>query len=64
LTLFDNILDYPGDVSVDFDVLRTGRCGTALLVLGVYLMYLGLSILVPDKSEKVIIIVNGIYIFG
>jgi hypothetical protein len=55
LTLFDNILATPGDSLVNYDTLRTGRCGTALLMFGLYLLYLGLTILVPDKSESVIV---------
>mmetsp|Transcript_9638 Transcript_9638/g.9300 ORF Transcript_9638/g.9300 Transcript_9638/m.9300 type:complete len:430 (+) Transcript_9638:820-2109(+) len=50
LTLFDNI--HSGESNIDFDNLRKGRCGTALFILGIYLMILGLQILVPDKSDK------------
>jgi len=33
-------------------VLRTGRCGTALLAVGLYLMRAGMVILIPDKTDE------------
>ena len=52
MTLFDLIKDDPDNISVDYDGLRTGRCGTALLVSGTYMMVVGLGILIPDTSDK------------
>ena len=52
-TLFDLILDNAANVNVDYVVLRTGRTGTAFLVMGAYLVWVSLQILVPDKTEKV-----------
>lgn len=51
LTIFDLIKDDPDNISVDYDGLRTGRTGTALLVSGTYMMVIGLSILIPDTSD-------------
>ena len=48
LTLFDQIKDDPGKINVNYPDLRTGRCGTAFLVVGLYLLAVGLMILVPD----------------
>ncbi len=39
-------------ISVDYELLRTGRCGTALLMTGVYLMLVGLRVLIPDTTNK------------
>ena len=52
LTLFDLIKDDPDNISVNYGLLRTGRCGVAMLMSGVYLMFVGLSILIPDTSDK------------
>lgn len=51
LTIFDVIKDDPGSVSVNYTLLRTGRCGTALLAVGLYLMRAGMTILIPDKTD-------------
>jgi hypothetical protein len=51
LTPFDVIQDDPGSVTVDYGRLRTGRCGTALMAVGLYLMRAGMVILVPDKTD-------------
>jgi len=51
LTLFDLIKDEPGSVSVDYGGLRTGRCGTALMGVGLYLMRVSLVILIPDQAD-------------
>jgi hypothetical protein len=50
-TLFDLIMDNPNNVNIDYTVLRTGRCGTAFLVMGGYVTIASLLILVPDKNE-------------
>jgi hypothetical protein len=51
LTIFDVIKDDPGAVSVDYTLLRTGRCGTSLLAVGLYLMRAGMIILIPDHAD-------------
>ena len=51
LTLFDLIKDAPGAVSVDYGLLRTGRCGTALMGVGLYLMQVAVGILIPDQAD-------------
>ena len=53
MTLFDNILDFPGDVNVVYPNLRVGRCGTSMLVMGAYLLYIGISILIPQQDDEV-----------
>lgn len=53
-TLFDNIKDDPYNVDVDYQSLRVGRCGTCFLVMGAYILYVGLTILIPDKTNLVI----------
>lgn len=50
-TLFDLIMDDPNNVSIDYSILRTGRTGTAFLVMGSYVTLASLLILVPDKNE-------------
>lgn len=50
-TIFDLIIDNPNNVNVDYVVLRTGRTGTAFLVMGAYVTLISLFILVPDKTE-------------
>lgn len=50
-TLFDLIMDNPNNVNIDYVVLRTGRCGSAFLVMGGYVTIVSLLILVPDKNE-------------
>ena len=50
-TLFDLIKDDPNNVSIDYSVLRTGRTGTAFLMMGSYVTLVSLLILVPDKNE-------------
>jgi hypothetical protein len=35
-TIFDLIKDDPDNISVDYQKLRTGRCGVAMLASGVY----------------------------
>ena len=52
LTIFDNIKDDPAKITVNYLDLRTGRCGTCFLIVGVYLMAIALSILVPDQQDK------------
>ena len=52
VTPFDVISDDPGGVAVDYARLRTGRAGTALMAVGLYLMRAGMVILVPDKSDQ------------
>ena len=52
MTLFDLVKDDPDNISVDYDGLRTGRCGSALLVSGTYMMVIGLGILIPDTSDQ------------
>jgi len=50
-TLFDLIMDDPTNVNIDYSILRTGRTGTAFLVMGSYVTIVSLLILVPDKNE-------------
>jgi hypothetical protein len=50
-TIFDLIKDEPDNISVDYAALRTGRCGVALLVSGVYLMLVALKVLIPDTTR-------------
>lgn len=50
-TIFDVIVQDPDAVSTDYLVLRTGRCGTSLIIVGLYLMRVSLQILIPDKSD-------------
>lgn len=52
-TIFDLIMDNPNNVNIDYVVLRTGRCGTAFLVMGAYVTLVCLYILVPNKTEAV-----------
>ena len=52
-TLFDLIKDSPQNVNIDYVVLRTGRTGTAFLVMGAYITIVSLNILVPNKAEPV-----------
>lgn len=51
LTIFDVIKDDPGAVAVDYTLLRTGRCGTSLLAVGLYLMRAGMIILIPNHAD-------------
>lgn len=51
-TLFDLMKDDSSKISVDYDLLRKGRCGLALFVSGAYLIIVGLRILIPDVSTK------------
>lgn len=51
LTIFDVVKDDPGAVAVDYTLLRTGRCGTALLAVGLYLMRAGMNILIPNHAD-------------
>lgn len=50
-TFFDLIKDTPGKISVDYQLLRNGRCGIAILFSGGYLLMVGLKILVPDTTK-------------
>ena len=52
-TIFDMIKDNPQNVNIDYVVLRTGRTGTAFLVMGAYITIVSLNILVPNKTEPV-----------
>lgn len=51
LTIFDVVKDDPGAVAVDYTLLRTGRCGTSLLAVGLYLMRAGMNILIPNHAD-------------
>lgn len=51
LTLLDGIKPDPYSVSTNYLVMRTGRCGVALITTGLYLMRAGMIILIPDKTE-------------
>lgn len=51
LTIFDVVKDDPGAVAVDYTLLRTGRCGTSLLAVGLYLMGAGMNILIPNHAD-------------
>ncbi len=50
-TIFDMIMDNPNNVNIDYVVLRTGRCGTAFLVMGAYVTLVSLLILIPNKTD-------------
>ena len=50
-TYFDLIKDEPDNISVNYQVLRNGRCGVAMLVSGAYLMLVGLAVLIPDTTR-------------
>ena len=52
LTFLDVIPDDPATVSIDYQMLRNGRCGLSFIVLGVYLMRESMIILIPDKTDK------------
>ena len=52
LTFFDNIMDSPNNVNIDYTSLRIGRCGTCFLVMGAYILYVSLTILIPDKTRE------------
>lgn len=47
-------------MNVNYTNLRTGRTGSALFVVGIYLLGISLSILIPDKTEEVISSLNNI----
>ena len=49
-TLFDMILDSTQDNNPNYILLRTGRTGTAFLVMGAYATIISLNILIPDKT--------------
>ena len=51
-SLFDFIKDDPNAVSIDYKLLRSGRAGLAFCIVGAYLMYIGLKILIPEKGTK------------
>jgi hypothetical protein len=51
-TIFDLMKDDSSKISVDYDLLRKGRCGLALLISGVYAIIVGLKILIPDVTSK------------
>jgi len=51
-TVFDLIKDEPDNISVDYSLLRKGRCGLALCVSGIYLILVGLKILIPDTTNQ------------
>ena len=50
-SLFDSIKDDPNNVEVNYTLLRSGRAGIAFWVVGTYLMFLGLKILIPERVE-------------
>lgn len=52
-TLLDNILDNSANVDPDYNLLRTGRTGTAFLVLGAYTTMVSLNIICPEKTDVV-----------
>ena len=54
LTLLDQIRDTPGSRSkdIDYDVIRTGRCGLAFLVVGTIIMYIALRVMIPNKQDS------------
>ena len=51
-TYFDLIKDEPDKITVDYQALRNGRCGVAMLMSGAYLMLVGLKVLVPDTTAQ------------
>lgn len=51
-TLFDLMKDDSAKISVDYSVLRKGRCGLALFISGAYAIMVGLQILIPDVMPK------------
>jgi hypothetical protein len=50
-TYFDLIKDEPDNISVNYQALRNGRCGVAMLVSGAYFMLVGLAVLIPDTTR-------------
>lgn len=52
LTIFDIIKPDPDQISIDYEILRNGRCGVSMLITGVYLLFVGLTMLIPDISNK------------
>ena len=52
LTIFDLMKDDADKISVNYNDLRTGRCGVGLFVTGAYLLYIGLTVMIPDISDK------------
>jgi hypothetical protein len=51
-TIFDLIKDDSSKITVDYELLRKGRCGLALTLAGIYALSVGLRILIPDVSMK------------
>lgn len=51
LTFLDLIKPDPYAITTNYVVVRTGRCGVALLATGLYLMRAGMVILIPDKTD-------------
>ena len=47
----DVIKPDPFAISINYVVVRTGRCGVALIATGLYLMKQGMFILIPDKMD-------------
>ena len=50
-TLFDLILDEPNNLNPNYTALRNGRCGTCLLICGLYLMQTALEVMIPDTTK-------------
>ena len=44
--------DDSAKISVDYSLLRKGRCGLALIISGAYAILVGLQILIPDVTSK------------
>jgi hypothetical protein len=51
ITLFDRIIDSELNVNVDYTVLRTGRCGVSFIVVGIMIMNIAVSVLIPNKQD-------------
>jgi len=51
-TIFDLMKDDSAKISVDYSLLRKGRCGLALIISGAYAILVGLQILIPDVTSK------------
>jgi hypothetical protein len=50
-TIFDLILDEPNNLNPNYKAMRNGRCGTSLLICGLYCMTVAMSIMIPDTTK-------------
>ena len=52
LTIFDLVKDDMANISVNYENLRKGRFGIAMIVSGGYLLVIALRVLIPDNSNQ------------